>query len=250
MLLKVLSLLLARRGWMFLLLLAGFAGPAAAEETPAGGEVKWSGSAELGIVLTSGNTESRSTTGKFKFLNQRVDWRHRLHADGYKATDKGTVTAENYKLEGRSEYLLREIDYLFGLLRYEYDPFAGYERRTTEVAGYGYDVLKRKTLTWKVEAGVGARQTLSGSGENTREGLWRLATWLKWDTGKNSSFTQGLFIEQGGENRFTESSSELKIKLNASLACKLALSVKHNSEVPVDKKNTDTKTTVTLNYDF
>jgi len=224
-------------------------GPAAAE-TPPEPEVKWSGEVELGYVQTSGNTRTQSATFKFKLLNEWPKWHHRADLEAYSAHDKDTTTAESYKLEMRSEYLLREVDYLFGLLRYEDDRFAGYDRRTTEVAGYGYRLFKMDKFRWHVEVGAGARQSRLITDEQIDEALWRLGTNLWWGISKTSEFSQELFIEDGDKNRFTDATSELKVKVNSSLALKLAYNLKNNSVVPVGTQHTNSKTTVTLSYDF
>lgn len=210
----------------------------------------WSGALELGYVVTTGNTETQSLTSKLGLRYDIQKWRHELKAEFLKAEDQKLVTAESYKLEGRSEYKLSVRDYLFGLARYEDDRFAGYDRRTTEVVGYGYHLLRGPAFKWDVEAGSGARQTRFTDARRESENLYRLGTRLEWSISPTSSLVENLFLEQGDENRFTESTTELKVKINASLALKVGLNVKDNSVVVPGVEHTDTKSTLTLNYDF
>jgi putative salt-induced outer membrane protein len=221
---------------------------AASPVAPAAGP--WSGAAELGYVVTTGNTETQSLTAKLRVRYEALKWRHELKAELLKAEDQKLVTAESYKLEGRSEYKLSVRDYLFGLARYEDDRFAGYDRRTTEVAGYGYHLLRGETFKWDLEVGAGARQTEFTDGRRDAEGLYRLGTRLEWIISPTSSLVENLSAEQGDANRFTESTTELKVKINASLALKVGLNIKNNSVVAPGTEHTDTKSTLTLNYDF
>ena len=101
-----------------------------------------------------------------------------------------------------------------------------------------------------MEAGAGARQTDNTDGRSTDEAIYRLATLLTWNISETSSLKEELSVEGGSDNTYTESNTELKVKINAALAMKVTFSVKNNSDVPVGIKHTDTTTAVTLVYDF
>ena len=204
----------------------------------------WKGEAELGLLTTRGNTDTETLNAKAAFQYQKNDWTHILRLEALRAEDRDTTTAD------RARYQVIENGYLFGSVRYESDPFAGYDTRTTEVAGYGHQVINRETLKWDVEAGAGARQTDNTDSTDTSEAIARLATNLEWRFTDTSSFRQEIFVEHGSENTLTEATTDLKVKINSALAMKLTLTVKDNSEVPAGKKHTDTQTAVTLVYDF
>lgn len=230
----------------------------AAETDPASGDrvkeeppaVKWDAAAELGFFMNRGNTDTDSLNAKFRVENSRLKWRHRAEVKVLQASDKDVTTAESYELTGRSEYLLDDNDYLFGSLRYEDDRFAGYDRRTTEVVGYGHQYLKRSDMHLKGEFGAGGRQTENTDGSSESEGIVRVGLDYKWNITKTSSFNEVVFVEYGDSNTYTESVTEMTVKVNASLAMKLGVTVKHNSDPPIGIKNTDTRTAVTLVYDF
>lgn len=216
-------------------------------DTPA---VKWEASAELGFIMNRGNTDTDSLNAKLRVENIRQKWRHKAEAKVLHASDQGVATAESYEVVGRSEYLLDDNDFLFGSLRYEDDIFAGYDRRTTEVVGYGHQYLKRPDMRLKGEFGAGGRQTKNTDDTSSSEGIVRVGLDYKWDITKTSSFTQVVFVEHGNLNTYSESVTEMTVKINASLAMKVGVTVKHNSDPPVDIRNTDTRTAVTLVYDF
>jgi len=182
--------------------------------------------------------------------NTRVKWRNRVEAKVLKVTEKETTTAESYELTGRSEFLLDDNDYLFGSMRYESDEFAGYDRRTTEVVGYGHQFLKREDMTLKGEFGVGGRQTKNVDDTSKSEGIVRVGLDYQWQITETSSFGETIYVEHGESNTYTESVTALTVKINSSLAMKVGVTVKDNSDPPVGIKNTDTRTAVTLVYDF
>ena len=98
-------------------------------------ESDWKGNAELGVVLTSGNTETQSTNGKLNFTNERERWRHYLGLEALNIQDKTQTTAERYTAKGKSHYKFSEKDYAFGELSAEHDRFSGYDYRTSLVLG-------------------------------------------------------------------------------------------------------------------
>ena len=216
-----------------------------------GQEKGWKGDIELGYVKTSGNTDTTAAIMKLGVTGVYTDWVHQFTSRGYHATDTGNTTASNLMAQWRSNYVLRrDIDYLFGLVRYDNDRFAGYKLRMTEVAGYGHKIIKQENFRWAAEAGAGGQQTTQTDGERNNEGIVRLGTWLDWNISKTSLFTYNLFTEIGSSNTYTESNAELSVKINETLSVVLGWLVKNNSDVQPGIEKTDMTTTVTLKYAF
>ena len=223
----------------------------AADETKQDSKDKaWKGEAELGLLTTSGNTDTQSLNAKLAVEYQKSEWTHLFRAETLRAEDSGAKTADRKMLFYRARYQLAHANFLFGSLRYDDDPFAGYDRRTTEVVGYGHQILREETLKWDVEAGLGGRQTEYTDATSSSEGIVRLATNFEWRFTDTSTFKQEVFVEHGSENTLTEATSDLKVKINSALAMKLSYKVRDNSDVPVGIEHTDTETAVTLVYDF
>lgn len=222
--------------------------PIAAEEHKK--DSAWSGEAELGLIMTRGNTHTDATNAKARVQYDTEHWAHRLVLEYFKAEDDTTTIADRFAAAYRSTYKISEHDYGFGSIRYEDDPFAGYDRRTSEVLGYGRKLYTGPVFLWDVEVGAGARQTENTDGTSSDEAIYRLATLLTWNISETSSLKEELSVEGGNENTYTESTTELKVRINTALAMKLTLSVKNNSDVPAGIKHTDTATAVTLVYDF
>lgn len=213
-------------------------------------ESQWNGAAELGFLMTRGNTQTDSLNLAARLENTRVKWHHKVEFKALQASEQNVTTAESYEVTGRTEYLLNDNNYLFGSLRYQDDRFSGYDRRTTEVLGYGHQFLKRPDMKLKGEFGAGARQTDNTDNTRDNEGILRVGLNYNWEITKTSSFNQDIFVEHGEVNTATESVTALTVKINSKLAMKLGITVKDNSNPPVGIKNTDTKTAVTLVYDF
>ncbi len=232
---------------MAALLLLALGGGALAADVVEG---VWSGEAELGYVQTSGNTETTTINVRAAAALRHAAWLHDFEFTGLRATDGGVTTADSVSLLYRAEYNLSDIDALFGSLRGEDNRFAGFDRRYTEVLGYRRSVIRTDSHTLKLEAGIGARQTRNVDGTRTSEGILRAAMDYAWQITESSSFKQAISMENGSDNRVTESVTELKLKINGNLSMKTTLTVKNNSTVPPGVRNTDVQTAVTLVYDF
>jgi len=214
------------------------------------GDAHWKGDAELGFLATRGNTNTTTINAKLGIEYQQNEWTHSLRYEALRTEDNGTDTADRDMIHYRARYQLASANYLFGSIRYESDPFAGYDRRTTEVIGIGHQIINETDLKWDVEAGVGARQTELTDNTSTDETIARLATKAVWNMTETSSLGQEILVDSGSENTYTEATTDLKVKINSALAMKLSYKVKDNSDVPVGRKHTDTETAVTLVYDF
>ena len=210
----------------------------------------WNGEAEIGFIMTRGNTETDTLNAKLQLENVHEKWLHKIGVKTLQSSDRTETTAESYEGLFRSEYKLSDDDFLFGSFRYEDDRFAGYDQRTTEVVGYGYRVLNTDKVKLSLEAGVGARQTEATDDTSDDEGILRAGIDYSWNISKTSSLSEDLFVEHGKDNTFTESVTEFKVRINSKLAMKLSLTVKNDSAVIAGTKNTDSKTAVTLVYDF
>ena len=210
----------------------------------------WDGEAELGFVMTSGNTDTRSLNAK-ALISYNMD-RHVTQAsvEVLKASDSGVTTAERYLLAAKSKYYFQPLEYLFTSARYEDDRFSGYDYQTSLTAGYGRRVLEHESVYLDMEGGAGARRRAPVAGTAKTEGIVRGAGFFLWQISPTSKFTQDLLVESGADNTYSEAVTALSVKINSSLAMKTSLSVRHNSQVPAGTEKTDTITAVNLVYDF
>lgn len=210
----------------------------------------WNGEAELGIVSTSGNTETQSVNGKVVIKNEREKWRHKVSLEALQTEDGANTTAEKYTLTGKTDYKIDDIRYVFAKIVYDDDRFSGYDYRVSEVVGYGHSVIKQENLNLNLEAGVGSRQDKFDDGTSDSEGIVSLAGDLAWDVSETSKLTEELSSEIGSDVTISKSVTGLKTQVAGNLAMKLSYTVKYTSEVPAGIEKTDRETGVTLVYSF
>ena len=215
----------------------------------------WTSSVELGVINTTGNTETKNTAGKADVTYEVDKWRHNGHAEAYgssseDAAGNSIVSAERYELSGKSDYKFNEHDYAFASVKLQKDLFSGFEYEHVVSLGYGRKVIKQADMELDLEIGPGVRFFKVDNGVSDEEALIRLAGKYWWAITDNSKFTQDLIFEIGEDLTTSKSITGLQANINSSLAMKLTFTVKNKSEVPVGTEETDTETAVTLVYSF
>lgn len=221
-----------------------------ADAVPGEGKLGWDGEAELGVVNTSGNSETSTVNAKFSVVNERRKWRNTFHTEYLLASDTEQTTAERFVAEGATNYKLSEHSYLLVLnLRYVKDRFAGIDRRLTESMGYGH-IFNWDHMKLNLEGGLGARQTNYVDGTSESDAIIRLAGDYRWQFSKTGELAERAFTEIGESNTHSESETALKLHVYGNLATKISYKIINDTEVPAGRKKTDTISAVTLVYDF
>lgn len=222
------------------------ASPAEGNEAPSR---PWKGDGELGVVVTSGNTDIRSVNANFSLLNEREKWRQSGQAETLYTSEKGETAAHRFKLFAKSAYKLREVDYLFVTAEYEDDRFSGYDYRTIESIGYGRRLVQND-VTLDVEAGPGFRHSERNEGQTENDLLLRVAGKLDWKLSESVLISEDLSVETGRKGTVTRLITSLKTKIVGNLAMKLSHDLQHNSQAPAGTEEINTRTAVTFVYSF
>jgi putative salt-induced outer membrane protein len=216
----------------------------------------WTGDFEVGYSSSSGNTENTSLNAKVDIDHANGSWRHNIFGDIYYAESDGDKTAERYALGYKPRYFLTDVDYLFGLLRYDTDEFAFIDNRYTEVAGYGRLFFNDDKYYWDGEIGVGARQTDYHDDPSTidlkeEEVIGFLGTKFSIRISPNARFLETLRAEIGEDNTYIESITGLQLAIAGNLSSSITYTVRHNTDIEgVLGEKTDTITGVNLVYSF
>ena len=98
----------------------------------------WTGKGEAGLVIATGNTETKTANVKLALANEIDKWKHQFGASAlYASSDLEGTTAQRWELFEQTDYNYSPRDFWFGAARYEDDRFSGFEYQATLSAGYG-----------------------------------------------------------------------------------------------------------------
>jgi putative salt-induced outer membrane protein len=223
--------------------------PLTAAAQPAADRV--TGSAALGYLATSGNTESSNANASFNLAWDRGgNWQHEWNALAVSARTAGATTAEAYAASYQARRDFSEFDYLFAAGNWRQDRFSGYARQVAQTMGYGRRLIDAERHVLSVEGGFGAKQSRLVDGTDLDEGILRAGLDYALRISESSDFSQRLLTEAGEENRYTESVSALRMRLINNIALVLSYTIKNNSDVPPGIEGTDTFTAVSFEYGF
>lgn len=227
-------------------LLFGMASASVAQERGPGSE----GSASLGYVGTSGNTDTQTFETQLRYTMRTQEWVHNAGFQALVAEQDSLTSGERYVLEGKSDYRISDNSYLFGKGNYTDDRFTGYDYQVSAAAGYGYYFSNTDELLLETFLGAGYRQNALLDGEDEGEAMFSLGQNLEWAFTDSSSLTQSLSSEIGEDLTVSRFEIGLISNIIGSVSTKIAFQARHLSEVPVGRKKTDTQTSISLVYQF
>lgn len=227
----------------------------------------WKGSGELGFVSSSGNTRSDSFNARLGMQFEDGDWKHQMHLAGFRQRNEVIVLADpndpdsgerrrqlnanRYELGASTARKLNENNSLYAALRYENDDFAAYDYQATVSVGWGHQAIRSDRTDLYFEIGPGYRRIKDAvTGETEGEFIGRGKMNYEYRLGENASLVDTLLVEGGSDNTFLQNDLGVKVSMNDRFAIKAGLQIRHNTDVPVNRKKTDRLTTVNLVYDF
>ena len=215
-----------------------------AEEGP------WSGSATLGFLSTSGNTESTSLNSGFELIYESGNWLHGLSGRAINSSQDDESIAEAYNLDWRTEYNFSETSYIVGRLDWRKDRFSGFDQQFSQTVAYGRRLIDTGNHLLAVEIGAGAKQFDAADGTDSSDAVARGYLDYTWSFSETASFQQEVLVESGDTNTLIESISALKARLLGDLALVASFTVRNNSDVPAGTEETDTFSALSLEYTF
>lgn len=223
------------------LVLALMASPAAAFAAT------WQPSAELGIVNTTGNSETTSINGRFGLKAEEDLWSHDYYLAALRSESDDELTANRYEFGAKSDRKLGERSYLGAAARYENDDFSPYDYQATLALNYGGWLLREEGRSFKLEGGPGVRRAqLADTGEVESGALLRGFADYQHQITESTKFFNTTLVEATSDNTFAQNDIGIAVSINKTLALKAAFQARHNTDVPVGTENTDTLTSVNI----
>ncbi len=231
---------------------------------------------ELGVLATSGNTETSSFKGAANIRQDLRRWKNQFVVEGLfnqneveQEDENGDIIRERqtigqrYFLSAQSDFKLKaEHRGLFVFGSYENDRFSGFDFQSTVAIGYSDRLIETERSTFDYSVGPGASifrnedvvaDGVLIEGEETTIGVVRVAFEYIFKISETAKFTQTLASDLSTdteENSRTRAESALSANINSSMAMKFSYLINQNTHVPAGKKHADTQAAVTLVFSF
>ncbi len=115
----------------------------------------WSGSAGLGLLVTTGNSETDNFNASLNLSKQQGVWRHSAFGSAFRAESNDERTANRYDLGYKLDRNFSDTLYGFGRLRFDTDDFGNIDSRLTGVVGVGKHFFDDGKQAFSAEIGLG-----------------------------------------------------------------------------------------------
>jgi putative salt-induced outer membrane protein len=211
---------------------------------------EWSGKAELGASMATGNSDSQSANGALEFTYKADKWENLLGFMGNYGSDGNTTTAQRWEVRGQTNYSFTERAYWFGAARYDDDRFSAYDYQASLATGLGYKFYDTENTKLWVQGGPGYRVTKERETGDTVDGvIFRGNVGFEKQITETTKVVNLFLIESGSSNTYLQNNLGLEVTISGSLGLRVGYEVRHNTDVPVGVDKTDTLTTVGLMYE-
>lgn len=140
----------------------------ASAAVPDAGKPKWSGRVNLGASIQTGNSEKDAINAD---ASAKVKWKD-VHRAGIKGEynrekDAGTITEDNWKIDGNYDYFYTDQWFLNTTLGFEQDEIDLIDLRTTAGLGIGHQLFEQDDLNLKYILGlVYLRETFTNNSDS------------------------------------------------------------------------------------
>lgn len=207
--------------------------------------------AELGALFTSGNTEEESLNfGAAIDIDQEL-WDYRFTVEGLYTSSESVVKAQKWSGIARADYQISEISDFEIRAAHEDDRFSGFDSQSDLTFSYGRDMLNnRPNMELRAFGGIGVRWTRYNDGSDSDEPILRLAGEYDWTISDSAVFSQDLSAEAGSDSDIYRSRTSIETAIMDNLSLRFSVTIKHQTEVPLGKENTDTQTAITFVMEF
>ncbi|TFH75092.1 DUF481 domain-containing protein [Gammaproteobacteria bacterium LSUCC0112] len=204
---------------------------------------------ELGAVITAGNTEDENVRFKGQFDAAREQWSYLASIDGFRSSKQDVLAAQRLYTVGSATYNFDPDNFVVSRVAHDDDRFSGYDSQTDFSVSYGQELLRDSDdMTLRYTAGAGVRNSKESgpAGTSFSEAILRLSTDYQWQLSENARFIQALSIDAGEETSIARSETAVESDIMENLSMKFAIKLKHQTEVPLTRKKTDSEFAATV----
>ena len=224
---------------------------------------------ELGMIATSGNTESTTLKGKFSALHDLKKTKNLFVIEGFYKEDgiqyeadgetisEDQVTAEKYFISDQFDFKIDSEHrgvFIFG--SYEQDKFSGLDYQSTLAAGYTDRFFSTEKSYLDISLGPGiafskAEDTDEMDGETEQSAILRISFNFLYKLSENAKITQTFASDaspDSGTNSKTKAETAITASMTANMALKASFTIDQNTHPETGKRHADTQTAVTLVY--
>ncbi|MCL2640944.1 MAG: DUF481 domain-containing protein [Phycisphaerales bacterium] len=220
----------------------------------------WKNRLVLGIVNTTGNTESTAFAGELGFKYAEGPTELSIRIGGEYAVTDGNPSAQRFFNDNLYKRTLPEwnVDHLFFFAesRNVYDGIARISLRSQDAVGFGYRLWKNEKLEASLRAGPGVTYERNFGGTSHTDLSCLIGLSAKYDFNERASLTQSIVYTQGltDVDRYqisSETALQLKLpEIARGVGLRFMFRDDYDATTVRPTKHNNTRLVVGLTYEF
>lgn len=230
--------------------------------TPAG---TWAAAAQLGLIVTSGSTTTKSGNAAFNAAHVMGRWTVSTGLAALYASTGGYSTQQDTNANLQADFALTKHSFWFSTARWDRNLFTGFAYQESVATGGGYNFIQTPATQLSGELGVGyrienpeilttgpagniiERDHLPGSVQ--RDAVLQAGVNYSHAITRLTKVTNTLLVQYGTSDTTTTDNLALTLQVDSSLSLAVGMALVNNtSPPPGSARHTDTVETVNLVY--
>ncbi len=225
----------------------------------------WAAEGQLGLIMTSGSTTTKSGNASFNAAHKMGRWTLSGGLGALYASSGGYTTQQDTNVHLQADLALSRRTFWFSTARWDRNLFTGFAYQESVASGGGFKFIQSHSTLLAGELGVGYRReqpeilTTNSFGAvilRTREPAVNDAV---LQAGLNYSHSidhltkvvNTLLVQYGASDTTTTDNLSVQVRVDASLSLAVGAQLVNNTSPPAGNvKHTDTVMTVNLVYAF
>jgi putative salt-induced outer membrane protein len=225
----------------------------------------WAAQGQLGLIVTSGNTTTKSGNATFDAAHQMGRW---TLSGGFGALYASTgpySTQQDTNAHLQADLALSKRTFWFSNARWDRNLFTGFAYQDSVASGGGFKFIQTPATLLAAELGVGYRieqpETLTTGpagnvtlrtripGTLERDAVLQAGVNYSHSITQSTKLVNALLVQYGSSDTTTTDNLSLQVKVDATLSLAVGMQLVNNtSPPPGSAKHTDTVVTVNLVY--
>ncbi len=235
---------------------------AASPPVPAG---TWAAQGQLGLIVTSGSTTTKSGNAAFNAAHVMGRWTVSAGLAALYASSGGYSTQQDTNANLQADLALSKRTFWFSTARWDRNLFTGFQYQDSVATGGGFNFVETPATQFTGELGVGYRienpETLTTGpagnitererlpGTLQREAVLQAGLNYSHAVTRLTKLTNTLLVQYGSSDTTTTDTLALQVQVDASMSLAVGMQLVNNtSPPPGSARHTDTVETVNLVY--
>ncbi|HEX3843086.1 MAG TPA: DUF481 domain-containing protein [Steroidobacteraceae bacterium] len=223
----------------------------------------WAAQAQLGLIVTSGNTTTKSGNASFDVAHRLDRWTLSGGGAALYASTGDFSTQQDTTAHVQADLDLSPRTFWFSTIRWDRNLFTGFAYQESVASGGGFKFVQSSATLLAGELGVGYRMekpetlttgplgdVITRAGEPLqRDAVLQGGLNYSHSITESTKLVNNLLVQYGASDTTTADNLSLQVKVDASLALAVGMQLVNNSSPPAgSEKHTNTVVTINLVY--